>query len=236
MPQTQDQRKAETRRRLLGAAADLFARRGVHNTSADAIAEAADRTSGALYAHFGSKEGLLLALVAEWEDEVATRTGDALAEVATGPDRLAAVWDQFANTGPDGDTWRLLEHELLLEANRNPDVADTLTGRYAYARRAMGDAFGRWADEAATALPRPPDETATLVLALLLGLELQRRLEPASVTDDLATAGLGLLLGLPSSGPVSAADRNTDPATALPGAADHPTTDRPVTDHRSVPT
>jgi AcrR family transcriptional regulator len=212
VPQTQDQRKAETRRRLLGAAADLFARRGVHNTSADAIAEAADRTSGALYAHFGSKEGLLLALVAEWEHEVAVRTGDALSEVATGPDRLAAVWDQFANTGPDGDTWRLLEHELLLEAARNPDVAETLAGRYAYAREAMGDAFGRWADEAATALPRPPDRTATLVLGLLLGLELQRRLEPEAVPDELAITGLALLFGLDATSP-AVAPSVSSPAT-----------------------
>jgi hypothetical protein len=36
---------------------------------------------------------------------------------------------------------------------------------------------------------------AALVLALLLGLAMQRRLDPASVPDDLAAAGLGTLLG-----------------------------------------
>ena len=50
---TQGERRAETRQRLLDAAADLFATRGIEASSVDAIAEAADRTSGAIYDHFG---------------------------------------------------------------------------------------------------------------------------------------------------------------------------------------
>ncbi|MGH9206548.1 MAG: helix-turn-helix domain-containing protein, partial [Acidimicrobiales bacterium] len=55
VPQTQEERKAETRARLLAAAADLFAGQGIEAVSVDAVAEAAGRTSGAVYAHFGSK-------------------------------------------------------------------------------------------------------------------------------------------------------------------------------------
>jgi hypothetical protein len=77
--QTQQERKAETRARLLGAAAALFAEQGVDAVSVDAVAEAAGRTSGAVYAHFGSKQGLLLALLDSWKDAVRTVL---LAEVA----------------------------------------------------------------------------------------------------------------------------------------------------------
>ena len=45
---TQEQRKAETRSLLIDAAADLFARKGFHAVSAEAVADAADRTTGAL--------------------------------------------------------------------------------------------------------------------------------------------------------------------------------------------
>ena len=58
---SQEQRKAETRQRLLDAAALLFAERGIEAVSIDTVAEAADRTSGAVYAHFGGKDGVLLA-------------------------------------------------------------------------------------------------------------------------------------------------------------------------------
>ena len=52
---------AETRERLLLAAADVFARRGYDGTRVADIAVAADVSSGALYAHFGSKAELLVA-------------------------------------------------------------------------------------------------------------------------------------------------------------------------------
>src|SRR5580692_5875255 len=52
---------AETRERLLLAAADVFARRGYDGTRVTDIAAAADVSSGALYAHFGSKAELLVA-------------------------------------------------------------------------------------------------------------------------------------------------------------------------------
>jgi AcrR family transcriptional regulator len=51
----------ETRERLLLAAADAFARRGYDGTRVADIAAAADVSSGALYAHFGSKAELLVA-------------------------------------------------------------------------------------------------------------------------------------------------------------------------------
>jgi AcrR family transcriptional regulator len=60
---TQGERRAETRERLLFAAAELFAERGIEGSAVDAIAERAERTSGAVYDHFGGKPGLLFALL-----------------------------------------------------------------------------------------------------------------------------------------------------------------------------
>lgn len=52
---------AETRERLLRAAADAFAERGYDGTRVADIAAAAGVSNGALYAHFGSKADLLVA-------------------------------------------------------------------------------------------------------------------------------------------------------------------------------
>ena len=51
----------QTRERLLGAAADVFAQRGYDGTRVTDIAAAARVSNGALYAHFGSKAELLVA-------------------------------------------------------------------------------------------------------------------------------------------------------------------------------
>src|SRR5262245_542209 len=50
---------AETRERLLHAAADVFAKRGYDGTRVADIARAAGVSNGALYAHFGAKAELL---------------------------------------------------------------------------------------------------------------------------------------------------------------------------------
>src|ERR1700685_327881 len=55
----------ETRKRLLAAAADVFAERGYDGTRVADIAAAAGVSNGALYAHFGSKAELLVAALRE---------------------------------------------------------------------------------------------------------------------------------------------------------------------------
>ena len=206
---TQEERKAETRQRLLDAAADLFATKGVHAVSVDALAAAADRTSGAVYAHFGGKEGVLAALLERWSGQAAADIAADLDAATDVDDRLAAVWRRFVDGGgPDaapgdrGDAWLLLEHELWLHAARTPEVADDLAGRFARGRAGMGSAFAAWAaDEAgddAVGPPVAPDRLAVLAMGLLFGLEMQRRVDPAAVPDELAVTGLRLLLGLPA--------------------------------------
>lgn len=198
MARTQEERKAETRTRLVAAAADLFARKGFHAISADAIAEAAERTSGALYAHFGGKEGLLLAVLDAWKAATANATESALAEAEGHRERLDALWATVADPPEErgGDAWMLLEHELWLYAARTPEVEVGLAERYAAARAAMGEEFEQWAADAGAELGLDGGDAAVLVLALLLGLEMQRRMEPAVVPDRLAVEGLGRLLGI----------------------------------------
>ena len=56
---------AETRERLLQAAADVFAERGYDGTRVADIATAAGVSNGALYAHFPSKADLLVDALGE---------------------------------------------------------------------------------------------------------------------------------------------------------------------------
>jgi AcrR family transcriptional regulator len=71
---TQEQRRAETQARLLAAGRRVFAERGYNASSLDLISERAGHTKGALYHHFGSKEGLFLALL---DQQVAARLAQA---------------------------------------------------------------------------------------------------------------------------------------------------------------
>lgn len=192
---TQEERKADTRARLLAAAAELFANQGVDAVSVDAVAEAADRTSGAVYAHFGSKQGLLLALLESFQDSALALL---LAEVAVSRspiDQLRAVWEHAS--GDKGGGWDLLQHELWLRAARDPEVAAVLRARYSDAAHFSARQLASWTRRADATPVADPHDLAVLVRALVTGLAVQRRLEPDSVTDDLAVRGLAALVGLP---------------------------------------
>jgi AcrR family transcriptional regulator len=199
---TQEQRRAETRTLLITAAADLFARKGFHATSAEAVASAADRTTGALYDHFGGKEGLLVALVEQW---VAQTTADLTTSIEGEPDldgRLAALWGGIVrNDGESGDAWLLLEFELWLHAVRDPEVGLVASERFQLMREGLAGGLAEWSDEFGFALPAPPDELASQVIALLLGAAFQFRLDPSAVPQAHVVGGLRRLLGLPGRAP-----------------------------------
>jgi len=253
--QTQEERKAETRARLLAAAAELFAEQGIDAVSVDAVAEAAGRTSGAVYAHFGSKQGLLLALLDSWKDSVLTVL---LAEVAVTESplgQLAAVWSNVAGAGDERPvSWSLLEQELWLRAARDPEVADVLRTRNAEARQFTARRLAGWSSAVDAHPVADADQLAVLVKALLTGLAMQRRLEPGSVDDDLAVRGMAALLGMPhrsefgrsrgGAGPTSEAEPNSEtlptsesvpnPAT-VPNSATPPTAEAAPTPQGAMP-
>ena len=59
---TREDRRAQTRERLLDAAADVFNRLGYHGASLEAVADAAGFTKGAVYSNFASKAELFAVL------------------------------------------------------------------------------------------------------------------------------------------------------------------------------
>ena len=110
---------AETRERLLRAAADVFAERGYDGTRVADIAAAAGVSNGALYAHFASKADLLV-------DALRTHGRHLLGELfAADPDR--PVVDLLLTVGRwlprRRDARGYLIVEALVAARRDEDVA-----------------------------------------------------------------------------------------------------------------
>lgn len=197
MARTQGERKADTRGRLLDAAATLFAERGIDAVSVDAVADAAERTSGALYAHFGSKQGLLLALMDEWSDSLVAVIA-AEFELAAGiDDRLRAVAANVI-TEPSAQTTRLmlLERELWLRAARDEAVASAMRARARRAHDRLARGLAAWRRDGVIAPDASPDVLATVVWALVVGLHMQKHIDPGAIDTDAAAAALGTALGV----------------------------------------
>jgi len=89
---TQEERRAATRRALLGAARELFAEGGYHSTAAGEIVKRAGLTRGAMYHHFEDKRDLFRAVVEEVEVEVDEIV---LAEASRALDETSSQWEAF---------------------------------------------------------------------------------------------------------------------------------------------
>jgi AcrR family transcriptional regulator len=184
---TQAERRSATRTALLEAASQLFAERGVHDSTVDAIAMRAGRTSGALYDHFGGKEGVLFALLEGWVEDVAVLIAAELVHTENLPERMATLWRNISDPAVGNDRWIALEHELWSYAVRNPTAADRLVARY----RVAWDGLQELVDDS-DAASRPPIDPGVgpTLLGLVLGLEMMRRVDPEAINDTIAVAAL----------------------------------------------
>lgn len=194
MARTQEQRKAETRGRLLAAASELFARDGYDAVSVDAIGDLAERTSGSVYAHFGGKQGLLLALVEGFAEDLAAVIDAEFAVHQDLPSRLLAVW-RNVDDHPKGPSWFLLEIELWIRSQRDEELDGPLADRYRLIYELLGGEIRAWVQHFDLNPPVPLDELPAAVIGTLIGLQMQHRLNPSSVTEELALRVLLALFG-----------------------------------------
>ncbi|ALG86752.1 TetR family transcriptional regulator [Gordonia phthalatica] len=107
------ERSAETRRRLLDAAAQAFADRGFHGTTTRDIAGAAGMSPAAVYVHYRSKEELLFELSRAGHLKTIGNLDVNDDPDASPVDRLSAVMRGFAEWHARGHTTaRIVNYEL----------------------------------------------------------------------------------------------------------------------------
>lgn len=86
---------AETRRRLIQAADDLFYREGIHATGVDAVARRAGVTKMTLYSHFGSKDELVAAYLKERDRRWRCKLEETLKVYSAPREKLLAVFEAY---------------------------------------------------------------------------------------------------------------------------------------------
>ncbi|MEJ3651762.1 helix-turn-helix domain-containing protein [Actinomycetes bacterium KLBMP 9759] len=207
--------QARTRARLVEAAGEVFAERGVAGASVEHIVERAGYTRGAFYGNFADKEALVAALLEERtrreRDEVAALTGG-----AGSPEEVWAALRRWHHDRAEHvEDWLALRLELVLHtlrrapgersvlADRETLARETLT---AAVRRELGSPAGSPTDapadapdataDATAADDRSPDPAfvALVVHALEDGLAVQRAVDPESVPSDAVVMATELVL------------------------------------------
>lgn len=183
---TRAESKERTRQRLLAEAQRLFRERGYAATSLEQIAEAAEVTKGAIYGHFASKEDLMLsALEAAPAPDYSATLNDRSRPLR---ERLAEFSRAVAAEDP-GDTEELAMYlEFFAALLRAPDALQ----RYSSGReRRLQELAGADSDELAAGVT--PVQAWAIGQAMLVGLQIEKRLAPGLVTPEVFERAFGLL-------------------------------------------
>jgi len=188
---TRAETQAETRTQLVKTARQLFFDDGYHPTSLEKVADAAGYSKGAVYSNFRNKDELCTAVL----DEVrAERLGEVL-DIVAKPDTSARIdaireWAQRFIGDPG---WTTLEVEFATHARPNEQLRTELAGRLDGILQMLTAAL----ESADTSdLSLPGRETATVLLALGVGLGLLRSIDPGIPVSGLIDT-LRLLSGQP---------------------------------------
>jgi AcrR family transcriptional regulator len=186
--------QAQTRERLLVAAATVFARRGYHGATVEEIASEAGFTIGALYSNFGGKEDLFLALADREVEERVAQVG-AIAEAADSDqpgEDAAERLRSFLERDPE---WPLLFYEFWSLSVRNPELQGELAKRRDAIRDALAETLERVAERHGFKLRFPALVLATAIAASLNGLAFERAADPDALPDEVFSEFVTAVLG-----------------------------------------
>lgn len=180
-----DKQREETRRKLYGAALEIFRRDGFNGCRIDDIAQKAEVSRAAFYFHFPTKDDVLLELVREAEGPVAA----ALAELPqTAPleralevivETTAKFWEQEPKLLVDALTTALKHHAVVL-ADREAEPVRLVTTGY----------FKRAADNGELSNVIAPEVLADFFLVNCFAAMLAWSANPASMSLEFMLKGV----------------------------------------------
>jgi AcrR family transcriptional regulator len=195
---TRKEQQAETRGRLLDAGERVFLRRGLQGSSVEEIAAEAGFTRGAFYSNFKSKGELFVELLhvrvydryAELAKETQERPGTPRERLRWGIERVRDV-----QKGDEGNWLFRLWLECLTEAARDEQFRKLAATFWSGNRALLAGQAAATFKELGRRPPVPPDQLATAMIALDVGLAVQHLVDPEEAPLELYVPLFELLFG-----------------------------------------
>ena len=188
----QEDRRAQTRAKVLKAAGRVFAARGYHGAKLDEVAEAAGLSKGAVYYNFGSKEGLFLSLL---EDRYRAQLAEVsrTLEAGAGVKSTSAASDMLHRLGRD-PRWPPLFFEFVAYAARDAKTRERFASWMRDSRAALAELVEVRAQQLGVEPVLPADQLAVAVSALANGMLIEALFEPEGTSVEAFDDYVCLLL------------------------------------------
>ncbi len=188
---TRERRVEHTRTLLLDAAEELFARKGFSGAALEDIADTAGYTRGAIYAHFGGKEELFLALIERHRQRFLDGFADVISSAhrleEVDVDELAQRWRELMSQGTDQAA---LGHEFTLFLLRSPEARERVAAQRLETVRWLSDYLTEGVARLGATLRIPAPTMARVLLATNEGITLASHLDG----EDLYRAWLEMIV------------------------------------------
>ena len=195
---TREEKRAQTRERLLQAAEQVFVRRGLEGSSVEEIAAEAGFTRGAFYSNFSSKEELFVELLHDRIYKGYARMVEEAPEAGATPRerlRRSAARVRDVQDDLEGRWLFRLWLECLSRAARDEEFRKQAASFWSANRRALAAQGRAQYAELGADPPVPVEQIATAMIALDIGLAIQHLVDPDAVPLDLYVPLYDLLFG-----------------------------------------
>jgi AcrR family transcriptional regulator len=172
-----------TAAKLLAAARRILVRKGYASLTMQAIEEEAGINRALVHYYFGSKAGLLEALVESLFEDPAFGYSDDVASAPAGPERAGALLEWLGRITADRRSGRLL-YELLPHILRSKTLRTRVAELYGAYRRFDGECLASGTDADAGLC----EDLGALSVAVVEGLGVQSAVDPHGFERDRAYA------------------------------------------------
>ncbi|OBF14882.1 TetR/AcrR family transcriptional regulator [Mycobacterium sp. ACS4331] len=188
---TRQRRVEHTRTLLLDAAEEVVARDGFGAAALEVIADAAGYTRGAIYAHFGTKEELFLAVMERQLQRFLDGFNDIVDSFETlgdfDADKLSQRWRELTIGAPNRAA---LGHEFTLFLLRNPEARARVSAQRRQTVRSLADYIDAHLEKIGGRLRVPSETLAKVLIATNEGVTLASHIDD----EDLYGPFLGMVM------------------------------------------
>lgn len=178
---TRERRVEHTRSLLLDAAEATFARKGFDAAALEDIADAAGYTRGAIYAHFGTKEELFLAVNQRYRQRIQDGFTDLISSLTQLRDldlgKIARRWQEQVTDSNANVDQAALGYEFTLFLVRNPSAQARVAAQRQETVDTVAQTIVHWVEQLGGSFRIPATTLARMVVATGDGVVLGSHLD-----------------------------------------------------------